>query len=94
MCLWINAKEYALRYEKYLPILEEYSNEIWIADFEESKSISGYIFTLGGIVISWKSSKQTCIARSIVESEFVALDNAREEAEWHSIIFGGYTIMV
>jgi hypothetical protein len=32
--------------------------------------------------ISWKSSKQTCIARSTMESEFIALDKAGEEAEW------------
>ena len=32
--------------------------------------------------MSWKSSKQTCIARSTMESEFIALDKASEEAEW------------
>ena len=32
--------------------------------------------------VSWKSSKQTCIARSTMESEFIALDKAGEEAEW------------
>jgi hypothetical protein len=32
--------------------------------------------------MSWKSSKQTCIARSMMESEFIAFDKAREETEW------------
>ncbi|KAF3645400.1 putative tyrosyl-DNA phosphodiesterase 2-like [Capsicum annuum] len=32
--------------------------------------------------VSWKSSKQTCIAYSIMKSEFIALDKAGEEAEW------------
>ena len=32
--------------------------------------------------MSWKSSKQTCIARSTMEYEFIALDKAGEEAEW------------
>ena len=32
--------------------------------------------------MSLKSSKQTCIARSTMESEFIALDKAGEEAEW------------
>ncbi|XP_019257825.1 PREDICTED: uncharacterized protein LOC109236050 [Nicotiana attenuata] len=36
----------------------------------------------GGGAVSWKTSKQTCIARSITESEFIALDKAGEEAEW------------
>ncbi|CAL2238493.1 unnamed protein product [Prunus armeniaca] len=39
-------------------------------------------FTLGGAAVSWKSSKQTCIARLTMESEFIALDKAGEEAEW------------
>ncbi|KAL0344848.1 UNVERIFIED_CONTAM: Retrovirus-related Pol polyprotein from transposon TNT 1-94 [Sesamum radiatum] len=37
---------------------------------------------LSRFTISWKSSKQTCIARSTMESEFIALDKAGEEAEW------------
>ena len=43
---------------------------------------SGYVFTVGGGAVSWKSSKQTCIARSTMEAEFIALDKADEEAEW------------
>ena len=31
--------------------------------------------------MSWKSSKQTCIARSTMEYEFIALDKPGEEAE-------------
>ena len=41
-------QEYALRYEKYPPVLEEYSDANWIADFEKPKSTSEYIFTFGG----------------------------------------------
>jgi hypothetical protein len=44
--------------------------------------MSGYVFTLGGAAVSWKSSKQTFIARSTMESEFIALDKAGEEVEW------------
>ncbi|KAL0332969.1 UNVERIFIED_CONTAM: Retrovirus-related Pol polyprotein from transposon TNT 1-94 [Sesamum calycinum] len=48
----------------------------------KTKSTSGYVFTIGGGAVSWKSSKQTCIARSTMESEFIALYKAGEEAEW------------
>ena len=54
----------------------------WISDTKDSKSTSGYLFTLGGGAVSWKSSKLTCIARSTMEYEFIALDKAGEEAEW------------
>ncbi|KAD4586033.1 hypothetical protein E3N88_23634 [Mikania micrantha] len=37
---------------------------------------------IGGYTIAWKSSKQTLIARSTMESEFIAFDKAGEEAEW------------
>ena len=36
----------------------------------------------GGGAVSWKYSKQRCIARSTMESEFIALDLAAEEVEW------------
>jgi len=46
------------------------------ADFAEcvdtKKSTSGYIFTLAGGAISWKSSKQTVTASSTMQAEFVA----------------------
>ena len=40
------------------------------------------MFTLGIAIVSWKSSKQTVIAKSTMESEFIALDKCGEEAEW------------
>ncbi|XP_074266722.1 uncharacterized protein LOC141590003 [Silene latifolia] len=49
---------------------------------DEIHSTSGYVFTLGGGAISWKSAKQTCIASSTMESEFVALELAGQEADW------------
>ena len=73
---------YGLHYLSYPIVLEGYSDTNWIFGTNDSKSTSGYVFTIGGAVISWKSSKQTCIARSTMESEFIALDKAGEEAEW------------
>ena len=54
----------------------------WISYAKNSKSTSGYVFTLAPVAISWKSSKQTIIARSIMEFEFIALDKSGKEAEW------------
>ncbi|KAK9100306.1 hypothetical protein Scep_023736 [Stephania cephalantha] len=72
---------YGLVYTKYPLVLEGYNDANWIFDNTETKSTSGYVITLGGAAISWKSTKQTCIARSTMESEFIALDKATEEAE-------------
>src|SRR5690606_39610322 len=39
------------------------------------------IYTPGGATISWKSTKQTALARSTMESKFIVIDKAVEEAE-------------
>ncbi|KAK9942775.1 hypothetical protein M0R45_008423 [Rubus argutus] len=75
-------KNYGLHYTRYPSVLEGYSDANWISDSKDSKSTSGYIFTLGGAAVSWKSNKQTCISKSTMESEIIALEKAGEEAEW------------
>ena len=77
-----HTQNYGLHYMRYLAVLEGYSDANWISDSNDTKSTSGYVFTLGGAEVSWKSSKQTCIARSTMESEFITLDKTGEEAEW------------
>nr|GEY28553.1 zinc finger, CCHC-type [Tanacetum cinerariifolium] len=59
-----------------------YIDANWISDIKDSPSTSRYVFTLGGATISWNSSKQTVIAKSTIEAEFIALDKCGEEAEW------------
>ncbi|KAL6318624.1 hypothetical protein AAG906_000702 [Vitis piasezkii] len=51
-------------------------------NYDDIKSTSGYVFTLGGSAVSWKSTKQTCITRSIMEVEFIALEKTSSEVEW------------
>ena len=43
---------------------------------------SGYVFTLPGGAVSWKSAKQTIISRSTMESKIIALDTATSEVEF------------
>ena len=45
---------------------------------------SGYVFTLRGGAVSWRSCKQTILTKSIMEAELTALDTASAEAEWLS----------
>ncbi|GKC18808.1 hypothetical protein Tco_1020958 [Tanacetum coccineum] len=74
--------DYGLHYEDHPAVNEGYSDANSDIDIKDSRSTSGYVFTLGGAAISWKSSKQTVIAKSMMESEFIALDKCREEVEW------------
>ena len=73
---------YGVHYTRYTAVLEGYGDANWISDTNDTKSTSGYVFMLGGVAVSWKSFKQTCIARFTMESKFIALDKAGEEAEW------------
>ena len=50
-------QNYGLHYPKYPAVLELYCDANWISDTKDPKSISGYLFTLGGGPVSWKSSK-------------------------------------
>nr|GEY44316.1 zinc finger, CCHC-type [Tanacetum cinerariifolium] len=59
-----------------------YTDASWINNTEDNSSTSGWVFLLGGGVISWASKKQTCITCSTMESEFVALATAGKEAKW------------
>ena len=62
--------------------MEGYPDASWITSTYDNKSTSGWIFTIGGGVVSWASKKQTCITHSTMESEFIALAAAGKEAEW------------
>ena len=45
-------------------------------DIDSRKSTSGYVFTLNGGAICWRSAKQTCVADSTTEAEYVAASEA------------------
>ena len=77
-----HTQNYRLHYTRYPAVLEGCSDANWISDSNDTKSTSVNVFTLGGAAVSWKSSKKTCIARSTMESEFIALDKTGEEAKW------------
>ena len=62
--------------------LKGYSDADWVGDRHKHKSTSGYAFILGGNAVSWCSMKQTCVALSTMESEYVACATAVKEAVW------------
>lgn len=62
--------------------LVAFSDADWASDKETRKSNSGYIFMLNGGTISWKCQKQSCIALSSTEAEYVALSETCREMIW------------
>ena len=78
----IGIKSYGLFYKKYLAVIETFSDVDWNTLSSDFLSTTGYIFTLGSIVICWKSKKQTIIANSTMAAELIALVLASEKANW------------
>ena len=59
-----------------------YTDSDFQLDRDSRKSTSGYVFTLGGGAIVWRSIKQSCVADSTMEAEYVAASEAAKEAIW------------
>jgi hypothetical protein len=43
---------YGVHYTRYPAVIEGYSDANWIFDTNDTKSMSGYVFTLGGAAVS------------------------------------------
>jgi hypothetical protein len=71
-----------IHYTGYPTVLEGYCGANWIANVDEIYATSGYVFSLGGGAVSWKSCKQTILTKSTMEAKLTTLDTALVEAEW------------
>jgi len=59
-----------------------YTNSDFVGCIDTRKSTFGYVYLLSGGAISWKSAKQSVIAASTMEAEFVACFEATVQANW------------
>ena len=57
-----------------------YSDAYWVIWM--TAGTSGYVFKLSGAAVSWRSKKQSCVALSTAEAEYMALTSAAQEAVW------------
>src|SRR3954468_14753857 len=53
-----------------------------MTDLNDFKSQSGYVYTLNGGDVSWKSSKQNTVADSTMEAEYIATSEATKGGYW------------
>ncbi|KAI9187464.1 hypothetical protein LWI28_028427 [Acer negundo] len=70
------------RSEESTFLIKGYVDDDYVGDLDKRRSSIGYIFTLGGGCISWKSQIQSIVALSTTESEYIAVTECIEEAFW------------
>lgn len=63
-------------------ILEGFSDADWAGEAKDRKSTSGYLYRLDGGLVLWGAKKQTCVALSSTEAEYVSLSICCQELEW------------
>jgi hypothetical protein len=59
-----------------------FTDSNWAGNKDTCKSTSGYLFMLYRGVISWKSARQSVVATSSTEAEYIACSDAAKEALW------------
>ena len=76
-------RDYMLTYRRssHLEIVG-YSDSDFAGCLDSRRSTSGYIFMLARGAVSWKSVKQTLIASSTMETEFMACYEASNHGIW------------
>ncbi|KAG7564482.1 hypothetical protein ISN44_As10g012460 [Arabidopsis suecica] len=63
-------------------LIAGYSDSDYAGDVDSRRSMTGYVFTLGNSVISWKATLQPTVTLSTTEAEYMALTEAAKEGIW------------
>ncbi len=63
-------------------LVDGYSDSDWAGDKNSRKSTSDFIFILNRGPVSWCSKKQSIVALSSIEAEYIALTLAAKEVTW------------
>ena len=63
-------------------VVNGYVDASFDTDPDDSKSQTGYVFLLNGGAVSWYSSKQSVVAGSMCEAEYIAASEAANEGVW------------
>jgi hypothetical protein len=63
-------------------ILQGWSDSDYAGDYDDRKSTSGYIFTMGTSAICWSSKKQPIVTHSTTEAEFVSAASCACQCIW------------
>jgi hypothetical protein len=70
------------------PVLLGYTDSDHAGDLDDRKSTSGVLFFLGNNIVSWSSQKQSVVAQSSCEAEYIAAGAGACQGVWLSRLIG------
>ncbi len=85
---YLNAtQDKSLHYRKTGEPISCFADADWGGDTIDRKSYTGYSFIMAGAVVSYESKKQTTVALSSTEAEYMAMSSACKEASYLKKLF-------
>lgn len=60
----------------------------YVGNLNKRRSLTGYVFTLGGCAINWKVTLQNTLALSTTEEEYMVIIEACKAAMWLRRLIG------
>jgi hypothetical protein len=66
--------------------VEYYTDADWAGSLQDRRSTSGYCSFVGGNLVTWRSKKQSVVARSTAEAEFRSMAHGVCEVLWLRIM--------
>ena len=83
--------DYGIAYENGKEtVLIDHCDSDWSGSEDDMKSTSGYAFNLGSGVFSWASVKQSSVALSTAEAEYVSAVEATAQAIWLRFVLSDF----
>ncbi|XP_066333944.1 secreted RxLR effector protein 161-like [Miscanthus floridulus] len=63
-------------------VVNGYTDASLQTDMDDSQSQLGFVFTINGGAVSWKSSKQETVTDSTAEAEYIVASGAAKDGVW------------
>lgn len=75
-------KDYMLVFhsDKLIPI--RYTNSDFQSNKDSCQSTFDFVFNLGGVFVSWRSVKQSCIVNSTMGAKYIGASKVAKEVIW------------